>query len=121
MARNKMNNTKKKIEKVIKFNDFTLGSEVDLFEKNIGKKSIIYCDKGSLEITDTWHGSDKIIKVVNGKRNIIKKKMTNNIYSYQIENISKSILENKNQTFFPGFNINDTLLNTEILEKWSNV
>ena len=27
----------KKIEKVIKFNDFTLGSEVDLFEKNIGK------------------------------------------------------------------------------------
>lgn len=27
----------KKIEKVIRFNDFTLGSEVDLFEKNIGK------------------------------------------------------------------------------------
>tara|TARA_B100000989_G_C19516654_1_gene462014 strand:- start:386 stop:1537 length:1152 start_codon:yes stop_codon:yes gene_type:complete len=27
----------KKIEKVIKFNDFTLGTEVDLFEKNIGK------------------------------------------------------------------------------------
>jgi len=27
----------KKIEKVIKFNDFTLGSEVDKFEKNIGK------------------------------------------------------------------------------------
>jgi dTDP-3-amino-2,3,6-trideoxy-4-keto-D-glucose/dTDP-3-amino-3,4,6-trideoxy-alpha-D-glucose/dTDP-2,6-dideoxy-D-kanosamine transaminase len=27
----------KKIEKVIKFNDFTLGFEVDLFEKNIGK------------------------------------------------------------------------------------
>ena len=27
----------RKIEKVIKFNDFTLGSEVDLFEKNIGK------------------------------------------------------------------------------------
>jgi len=90
------------------------------FEKNIGKKSIIYCNNGSLEITDTWHGSDEIIKVVNGKRNIIKKKMTNNIYSYQIENISKSIMENKNQTFFPGFNINDTLLNTEILEKWLN-
>jgi hypothetical protein len=29
-------------------------------------------------------------------------------------------MENKNQTFFPGFNINDTLLNTEILEKWLN-
>ena len=27
----------KKIEKVIKFNDFTLGEEVNTFEKNIGK------------------------------------------------------------------------------------
>ena len=90
------------------------------FEKNIGKKSIIYCEKGSLEISDTWHGSDNIIKVVNGKRNIIKKKMKKNIYSYQIENISKSIIANKKQTFFPGPNIQDTLLNTKILEKWLN-
>ena len=90
------------------------------FEKNIGKKSIIYCEKGRLEIKDTWHGSDDIIKVVNGKRNIIKKKMIKNIYSYQIENISKSIIENKKQALFPGFNIDDTLLNTEILEEWLN-
>jgi predicted dehydrogenase len=89
------------------------------FEKNIGKKSIIYCEKGSLEISDTWLNPD-IIKNVNGKINIIKKKMIKNIYSYQIENISKSIIENKKQALFPGFNIDDTLLNTEILEEWLN-
>ena len=38
----------------------------------------------------------------------------------KIENISSSILENKNQTIFPGFTIEDTLLNTKILENWSN-
>ena len=46
--------------------------------------------------------------------------MIKNIYSYQIENISKSIIENKKQALFPGFNIDDTLLNTEILEEWLN-
>ena len=90
------------------------------FEKDIGKKSIIYCEKGSLEINDTWLNPDKITKVVNGKRDIIKQKMTKNIYSYQIENVSKSIIQNKKKTLFPGFNIEDILLNTEILEKWVN-
>ena len=46
--------------------------------------------------------------------------MTKNIYSYQIENVSKSIIQNKKKTLFPGFNIEDILLNTEILEKWVN-
>ncbi len=90
------------------------------FEKDIGKKSIIYCEKGSLEINDTWLNPDKIIKVVNGKRDIIKQKMIKNIYSYQIENVSKSIMQNKKKTLYPGFDIEDTLLNTEILEKWAN-
>ena len=89
-------------------------------QKDIGKKSIIYCEKGSLEINDTWLNPDKIIKVVNGKRDIIKQKMIKNIYSYQIENVSKSIMQNKKKTLYPGFDIEDTLLNTEILEKWAN-
>ena len=45
-----------------------------LFKKDIGKKSIIYCEKGSLEINDTWLNPDKITKVVNGKRVIVKSK-----------------------------------------------
>jgi predicted dehydrogenase len=90
------------------------------FEKNIGKKSIINCEKGRLEINNTWLNPEKIIKVVNGNTDIIEQKMTKNIYSYQIENVSKSIIENKKQILFPGIEIKDTLLNTEILEKWLN-
>ena len=87
---------------------------------NIGKKSIINCEKGSLEINNTWLNPEKIIKVVNGNKDIIEKKMIKNIYSYQIENVSKSIIENKKQILFTGINIKDTLLNTEILQKWLN-
>ena len=56
-------------------------------------------------------GKDKI-KIFNEE--------STNLYSYQIENISKSLLENKKKTFFPGFTINDTILNTKILESWIN-
>lgn len=90
------------------------------FENNLGKKSIINGDKGSLIINDTWNGMNEINKNINGKKIIIKNSMTKNAYSYQIETISRSILENKNHTFFPGFEIEDTLLNTKILEKWLN-
>jgi predicted dehydrogenase len=90
------------------------------FENNIGNKSIINFEKGTLIMNDTWFGTNGITKIVNGKRSVIENKMTRNIYSYQIEVISKSIMEKKNQTYFPGFTIEDTMLNTEILENWLN-
>ena len=39
---------------------------------------------------------------------------------FQIESISKQILDNNNETIYPGFTIQDTLLNTKILEDWLN-
>ena len=91
------------------------------FENNIGKRSIIYGDKGSLDIIDTWHGTDVIEKIINGKKNRIINKFTDNPYSFQIESISKHLLGNNNETSYPGFTIQDTLLNTKILESWLNV
>ncbi len=91
------------------------------FENDIGKKSVIYGDKGSLIIKDTWAGKDEIEKITNGKKTIIKNFMNKkNIYSYQIERISNYILEDKNETPFSGFKIEDTLQNTKILENWLN-
>ena len=90
------------------------------FENDIGNKSIINGTKGNLIINDTWNQANEIDKIINNKKEVIKNKMTMNNYSYQIENISNSILENKNQTIFPGFTIEDTLLNTKILENWLN-
>ena len=43
-----------------------------------------------------------------------------NVYSHEIETLSKCILENKREPDFPGFTINDTLENMKILDKWLN-
>ena len=90
------------------------------FEKNFGNKSIINFDKGKLTINDTWLGTNEIDIIMNEKKIIIENKLTRNIYSYQIEMISKSIIEKRNEAFFPGFTVKDTLLNTKILENWIN-
>ena len=90
------------------------------FENEIGNKSIINGTRGVLNINDTWNGANEIVKIINNKKEIIKKEIIMNNYSYQIENISSSIIENKNQTDFPGFTIEDTILNTKILENWLN-
>jgi len=90
------------------------------FESDIGNKTIINGTKGILIINDTWNEANKVDKIINNKKEVIKNKMMMNNYSYQIENVSSSILENKNETIFPGFTIEDTLLNTKILENWLN-
>ena len=90
------------------------------FENDIGNSSIINGDNGKVIIQNTWQGKDEIIKIIKGKKTIIKNNMTKNIYSYQIESISERILEDKNETTFSGFRIDDTLLNTKILEDWLN-
>ena len=90
------------------------------FENDIGNKSIINGTKGILNINDTWIEANEVDKIIDNKKEVIKNKLTMNNYSYQIENISSSILENKNKTSFPGFTIEDTLLNTKILENWLN-
>ena len=50
-------------------------------------------------------------------KELIKKNLKKNIYAYQIEQISKSILEKKLNPIFPGFTIEETEVNTKILEK----
>jgi len=90
------------------------------FEKNIGNKTVINGDRGSLIIKDTWFGKGEIEKIIYGKKTKIRNDLNKNIYSYQIEAISKCLIENKNEIFFPGFKIEDTLQNTKILENWLN-
>ncbi len=41
-----------------------------------------------------------------------------NIYSNEIDFISKCILENKHEIDFPGLNLKDTIINTKILDEW---
>ena len=125
----KLNNVKKKIgstgveidaEGELIFEGGFISKVKASFEKNIGNQTIINGAKGSLTIKDTWFGNGEIDKIINGKKTVIRNEQNKNIYSYQIEAISRCLLENKNEIFFPGFRIEDTLQNTKILENWLN-
>lgn len=88
------------------------------FSKNIGKKSIIYGKKGEIIIEDTWFGSNSIIIKKNDKKEIIQINKIKNIYSMEIDHLSKNLLENKKQIDISGLRLNDIILNTRVLNDW---
>ena len=124
-----LNNIKKKInsdqieiaaEAEINFDGGFTSKIKSSFKETDKSSTIIYCTLGQLIINSTWKGETELIKVKNGKKELIINKFKKNIYSYQIDNISQSILKKNNKPLFPGFNIDETVINTNILEKWRN-
>jgi predicted dehydrogenase len=107
-------------EAVLKFEGGFYSRIKASFKKDLGNQSIIYGDKGSLIICNTWHG-DRIKKIIGKKNFVINKYYKKNIFSYEIEDISKTILMGSNQTSFPGMTLEQTLLNSKILEDWISV
>mgnify|MGYP006141278143 CR=1 FL=1 len=60
-------------------------------------------------------------RLLEKKNFVINKYYKKNIFSYEIEDISKTILMGSNQTSFPGMTLEQTLLNSKILEDWISV
>ena len=90
------------------------------FTKNLGQKSKIVGKKGTIEIESTWHAKPSKITVSNQKKQVIQNNYKENILSYEIELISKYILDGKNKPDFPGLTIDDTLGNMKIIDMWLN-
>ena len=92
------------------------------FKNNLGKKTVINGDNGSIIIDDTWLGEGGIVKInIDNKfKKIINTERNKNIYSYQISSISKNILEGINKPEYPGMTLKETVLNMKILEEWIN-
>ena len=104
---------------VIKFEgDFTSIIKSS-FKKDLGSQSIIRGEKGSITINDTWFG-DAIKKNIGNITYEINKKSYSKVFSYEIESISKAILNDLKESPFPGMTLEETLLNTKILEEWLN-
>ena len=83
-----------------------------------------FFERGEIAIDKSWN-PPKDIKVIlfdYKKDNIKIKKYNNvqNIYSKQIENISKQIRKNFRKPKFPSIGIKELELNTFLLEKWYN-
>jgi predicted dehydrogenase len=90
------------------------------FKNDLGKKTIINGEKGSIIINDTWLGEGNIIKMNDNSEKIINTKKGKNLYSYQISDISKNILNGINKPAYPGMSLEETMLNMKILEEWGN-
>ena len=89
------------------------------FKKNLGKSTKIIGSKGSITVHDSWHCSPMKIKV-NDKEILEDKFNFSNIFSYEIESISNSILNKKNEPDYPGISRYDTEKNLLILDEWRN-
>ena len=88
------------------------------FKRNLGNQSTITGDKGSLIINDTWKGN-RIIKKIDNYNEELELNTFKNIYTHQIIQISKNIINNENRPNFPGMNLDETILNSKIIEKWA--
>ena len=87
--------------------------------------AIIKGTKGSITITNPWVYDKEsgfyeslIIVDIEGKQKIIDVKRPEHIFSFEIELASRTIIEKKNEVFFPAMTWDDTLGNIEVLDRW---
>ena len=91
------------------------------FAKNLGNQSKITGSRGEILIQDTWTAQpSKITIKKNSKEEIINIDCNENIYSYEIESISQSIINNQIKVNYPGLRIDDIILNMKIIDNWIN-
>lgn len=88
------------------------------FTKNIGRGSKIFGEKGHIIIDDTWFGASEITIKRNNNLEKIKINKIENIYSEEIDYISKNLIEKKNKIDITGISLNDIILNTKVLGNW---
>jgi len=103
----------------LKFNDNFSSKIGASFIQNLGTQSKIKGSKGELIIEDTWSAQpSRIIIKNNNKENIIEIENRDNIYSYEIEAISKILINKKVELDFLGLFIDDTIINMKIIDSW---
>jgi len=89
-------------------------------KENLGKSTKITGTDGELILKDGWQGAPSLINITGKINKSIQVECSENIFTYQIEAVSKSILENKKKPDFPGVTSGETLDNMRILDNWLN-
>ena len=84
----------------------------------MGRKTKIIGNKGEIIIEDTWFAQTPYIILKNNNDKKIEINNKKNIYSHEIDFVSKCVLESKNQLDYPGLTMNDTVCNMKILDDW---
>jgi len=92
------------------------------FKDNPNQQTIINFENGSLTINKPWL-PDKEMFILQKKGNEILRidfRNNENIYTYQIQNISNQILKDKKTPCFPSMTLEEIEINTKILGDWIN-
>ena len=100
------------------FNDSFRSYIKTSFIKNLGNKTIITGEKGKIILERSFLDIGGLTLLKNGKKSFIYKPSLKNLYFYGIESISKSIIDDKIQYSFPIMSIEETLINTKIIDNW---
>ena len=90
------------------------------FENNSNQKTTIFGTHGKIILENTWKPNKtyKINLENNNEKKVIELDILDNIYSYQIKEISNQIMQNKKKPENPALCIDNILLNTSILTNW---
>ena len=104
----------------INFDDVFSSKLTISFAKEVGKKTKIQGDQGQIILENNWDSEITQLSIL-GKANKVKNfRNTKNLYSLEIEKISKDIIENKVEATFPGIDKKNIFLNTKIINDWLN-
>jgi len=102
---------------VLKFDNNFTSKIMSSFKKNIGQSTKITGSKGEIFIENSWSCNPSKI-IINGINYDNSNMEIKNLYSYEIDKISKCIIENKKDPIYPAMNRYDTEHNITILNKW---
>ena len=84
------------------------------------RKTVILGENGKIILENIWNSEQPKIEIVGKTNKILNFENRKNIYSLEIENISKDIIDNKIESSFPGINKKEILFNTKLINSWIN-
>ena len=87
------------------------------FKKNLGQVTKITGSKGKILVNNSWHCNPVDI-FINSKKYKECKIVYKNIFSYEIDSISNSLINNKLTPDCPGVTRHETEKNMEIIDEW---
>jgi len=92
------------------------------FKDNFNQSTKINFKNGSILINESWVPNKKMTMQITNRDNITTMNFENNenICSYQINNISNQLLNQKIKPIFPSLNIEEIETNSSLLDRWIN-
>ena len=104
----------------INFDDKFTSKVTTSFIEDIGNATFIECENGKIQIENSWNPRSSKIKILSNNERTLEFKDFSDLYHLEIKNISNDIISDKKEASFPGTKKKDILLNSKIINNWTN-